>query len=316
MRAPRWYLALLVTALTMAVALALVSAHIRLVNSGLGCTDWPQCYGQIGAYAADGATRTHRVLASALGLVVLVVAGAALWPRMRFTNWGSPVALLLVMIGLAVLGNWSSGLLRPGVVLANFTGGIVMAALLWWMLIAALRTHALPPPDRNRTALHGWSVFAIGLLFIQILLGGLVSAFFAALACGTSPTCGGSWMPGLPWTELSALAGQLELDASGRVIVGDTLAGLHMSHRLLGFALVPVLGRVAWLFHRDGRSGLALTIAAITLAEIALGVVSVQLGLPAWIVLAHYALALALLLLLLGEANRFAAPARHGVAAC
>lgn len=310
-RTPAWYLIMLVTALVMALALSLVSVHIRLLNSGLGCTDWPHCYGRIGTAGApqsaaesitdsssagtvDAATRAHRTIASALGLIILGVAVAALARRPRLTGFLPPTLLLTVMIGLAVLGNWSSGLQRPGVVMANFTGGIALAALLWWLLMAA-RAHR----PSSAPALRHWTAAALLLLVAQLVLGGLVSAYFAGLACGPSASCNGNWMPAVPWATLSGLFDLLELDAAGKVIGGDQLTGLHMAHRLLGMALVPIIAWLAWRLHRDGRSLLAGMLTVIIVAEAALGVASVHLNLHPGLVLSHYALALALLLALL-----------------
>lgn len=305
---PSWYLALLTVALAMAIALALVSAHIRLTNSGLGCADWPQCYGRIGTPAGApapaaqtapaGATLTHRVLASALGLLVLAVAAAALRPHLRATGWIPPALALVVMIALAVLGKWSSGLQRPGVVIANFSGGVMLAAALWWLLAGAIRSKAAPtapaPPVLQR-----WMMAVSLALIVQIVLGGLVSAYFAGMACGPSPTCGGNWSPALPWVDLSRLFHPLELDAAGRVVIGDTLTGLHMAHRLLGFALVPLFAWFAWRLCENGRRGSAITVVSLVAAVVALGVAAVNMALPPALVLTHYGLALALLLALL-----------------
>lgn len=311
---PSWYLALLIVTLAAAVVLALVSAHIRLTNSGLGCADWPRCYGRIGQ-AADpttaaphatpgGATRVHRVLASTLGLLVLAVAAAALSPRLRATGWFPPALALAVMIALAVLGKWSAGLQRPAVVLANFSGGIVLAATLWWLLVGAIRTRvesparALPRSMPQRLMILG--SLAAG---VQIVLGGVVSAYFAGLACGPSPTCGGNWNAGIPWLELATQFYLLELDATGRVVIGDTLTGLHMAHRMLGFVLVPLFVGIAWHLNRHGLRRSAITIVSLVTAEVALGIAAVNMALPPALVLAHYGLVLALVLALVWAAQ-------------
>lgn len=312
-RTPGWYLGLLIVALVMALALALVSVHIRLSNSGLGCDDWPQCYGRIGSAAATDARaadagapqelapslagRAHRVIASTLGLVILAIAAVALARRPRLCGWLAPSLLLAVMVALAALGNWSTGLQRPGVVMANFAGGIALAALLWWMLITV---HPAASANRRADAQRRrWAAAAIIVVILQTLLGGLVSAYFAGLACGPSLSCDGRWLPYLPWTTLSGLAGVLELDATGRVAIGDTLTGLHMAHRVLGVAVVALIARLAWLAWHDGRPIAGLLLAGLVVIEAALGVASVHFELAPNLVLAHYALAVALLFALL-----------------
>jgi len=322
---PSWYLGLLTVTFATAVALALVSAHIRLTNSGLGCTDWPQCYGRIGTVADTsatavhtapaGATRIHRVLASTLGLLVLAVAAAALKPRLRASGWLPPALALAVMIALAVLGKWSSGLQRPAVVIANFSGGIVLAATLWWLLVGAIRSKAVPAASVARHSITRlWMMLGSLALFVQIVLGGLVSAYFAGLACGPSPTCGGSWSPALPWFELSAQFYLLELDTTGRVIIGDTLTGLHMTHRLFGFVLVPLIVWIAWQLHRHGLRGSAITVVSLLAAEVALGLAAVNMALPPALILLHYGLALALLLALLWAAQPMGSQSQPRVA--
>lgn len=308
---PRWFAGLLVVALVMALALSLVSVHLRLVNSGLGCADWPDCYGRIGAAVdtprvapgetadapASLATRAHRAIASALGLVILVIVAAALTRHTPPTGRLAPTLLLMVMVGLAVLGKWSAGLHRPGVVMANFTGGIALAALLWWLLLASGRGQS--QPRARRAAVHRWASAALLLVAAQIVLGGLVSAYFAGLACGPSPTCAGNWMPSVPWHTLTGLFDVLEIDTGGRVVGGHALTGLHMAHRLLGVLAAVVVALLAWRLRQEGRAAMAVALLALVVIEAVLGLASVHLKLDRGVVLAHYALALALLLALL-----------------
>lgn len=146
----------------------------------------------------------------------------------------------------------------------------------------------------------------------QIVLGGLVSAYFAGLACGPSPTCAGNWVPSLPWHTLTGLFDVLELDADGRAVGGHALTGLHMAHRLLGVAAAVVVAVLAWRLRREGRTPIAVMLLALVVVEVVLGLASVRLELDRNVVLAHYALALALLLALLSLiAPAGAHPAAH-----
>ncbi|MBI1906885.1 MAG: COX15/CtaA family protein [Rhodocyclales bacterium] len=281
----------------MAMALALVSAHLRLVNSGLGCAEWPQCYGRIGAPASSaapvendtGAARlAHRVLASALGIVVLLVVAANL--RRHGTRIAAGL-LLLVTLGLAALGKHSAGLEQPAVVMANYSGGMILVASLWW-----LRNSVAAPRSGYSPSLRRWSLFCLAALSVQLLSGGLVSAYFAGLACGPSIDCNGHWLPDLPWDVISTFFGHLALDDTGTVAMGRSLSGLHMAHRIGGVALVAILAWLAWSLHQSGRSRLACTILALTSAAALAGVLAVRMQLPHGMVLSHYTLALALLL--------------------
>jgi cytochrome c oxidase assembly protein subunit 15 len=296
MRVHAWYRALLLAGLLLAVALALISVHLRLVNSGLGCTDWPDCYGNLARSAEFGtagpfkelAVRAHRVLASVLGLLVLAVLALSLWLRVLRV----PAGLLFgVMLLLAALGRWSAGLNLPGIVMANFAGGLLMIALLWFLWRSFFTAEPAPAATVHRLA-----GIATVMLSIQMGLGGLMSAFFAGLACGPAFDCAAPWSPGIPLEVLSGLFRPLELDATGRVLISSDLAGLHMTHRMLGFALVPVFCALAYLLARSRRRALAVTMLALTVLSGLGGVMTVRLALPPLMVLAHYAIALGLLL--------------------
>jgi heme a synthase len=310
----RGFRTLVLVTLAMAIALALISAHIRLLNAGLGCNTWPDCYGVIGpaqatqAYTATlageasqraapvWATGTHRVLASVLGVAILLIAFGAL--RARRTGPLLPGLLVAVMIGLSVLGVWSAGLHRPAVVMANFAGGLALVGLLAALLLrsAGQRPSAAAP---RASRLAPWALAGLGVVAVQALLGGLVSAYFAGAACQGFPGCSGAWLPPMPVGELLAHFGMLPVDAAGRVIPVEGSAGLHMLHRLLGFAAAAMLGVIAWRALQAGYVAHSVLLLVLTLLVTALGLALVRDTLTPGLVLTHYALALALLLVLL-----------------
>lgn len=315
--------------------LVTLSAYIRLSNTGLGCADWPTCYGRIGPVTAPSdpsagvntathlnrldaakrapawATSAHRATATTLGILVLVLGAVAVATRGRATGGlVGPGLLILLVVGLAVLGKWSAGLHRPMVVFANFAGGVLMAALLWWLLLGAWKSHA-----RRRmptTALPArWVMLGLGLVALQGMLGGLVSVNFAALSCTTFPDCNGVWWPPLAIDDLRRMFHTLQVDDTGRVLRGEWLEGLHMVHR---FAAAGVLLYVGWLGVKALRSGYGSTgagILALLALETIAGIAVVKSHLALGMVLAHYFLGIVLLFGLLGLYYRIGNAAPH-----
>ncbi len=201
--------ALAVIALLLVVMLVSLSAYLRLAHSGIGCADWPACYGRIGevpvvaapmstedAYqklvdesgkALAWATPLHRLVASVLGLLVVFMMLVALrQKKQRLLCF----LLLALTVYLAVLGIRSGSLHDPAVVMGNLAGGFAMLGLLGWLVFSTgSRGH---PPAR----VAALTTLAVVALCLQILLGGFTSANFAATSCQTLPDCHGSWWPG------------------------------------------------------------------------------------------------------------------------
>ena len=305
-------------------ALVVLSAYIRLNHAGLGCADWPACYGRIGTLAAHPAghstadtvsayqqlvnekqapqawtTTAHRFIASLLGVGIITLTFTALARRRKGAPVLIPVLLLALTIFLAVLGNWSGGLHRPAVVLGNLIGGFGMLVLLWLLWLRKRRYtgggYATP-----RT-LHAWIVAGLLVLSAQILLGSLTSANFAALACTSFPDCHGAWLPGPAITTAFDILRVLPVNAAGVVSGGDETQAIHIAHRL-GACLTAVT--LAWIaalairaggIYRDSGIGVLL----LLLAEILIGVSAVFTGIPIVLATAHNALAALLLLSLL-----------------
>ena len=202
--------------LVLVIVLVSLSAYLRLAHSGIGCSGWPECYGQIGetpsisqpvttqnAYQRileEGqqkanqplawATPLHRLVASVLGLLVMgLVFMAFRQKRQRLIA----LSLLGLTIFLAVLGMRSGSLHNPAVVMGNLGGGFCMLGLLGWMVFSSAESPAIT--NRN-LAIKSSAALAIAALCLQIFLGGLTSANFAATSCRTLPDCHGSWLPG------------------------------------------------------------------------------------------------------------------------
>lgn len=293
------------------IALVSVSAYLRLDNSGIGCANWPECYGLIGAPATEvptvnstyerlaeeaqqpmsWATPVHRLVASVLGLLVL---GMAILSVLKRRDQLLSFTLLGLTVFLAWLGIYSGGLHNPAVVMGNLGGGFAMLGLLGWMVF-----RDAPPCPSAPTAVHRWVIAALLLLCVQIGLGGLTSANFAASACRTVPDCHGSWLPGSDLSTAFDLTRQHEIGPTGMALGGPERADIHKLHRILA-VLATLTVIIAGLFAlRAGFGVAAVVVVVLVIAEFAVGVAAILSNLPISIAVAHNWLAAILLLGLL-----------------
>lgn len=303
--------ALAIVSLFFVLALIAVSSYLRLENSGIGCPDWPACYGMIGDPAEatptvgstyerlaveaqepmSWATPVHRLVASVLGLLVLGMALLSLRTRQqRLLSF----ALLGLTVFLAWLGIYSDGLHSPAVVMGNICGGFTMLGLLGWMVFRDARPRANAPSNVRR-----WVLAALVLLCIQIALGGLTSANFAASACQSLPDCHGTWMPGSDlWTAFD-LTRQHEVGPTGLAIGGAERADIQKLHRLVA-AITLLMTLIAGVLALRARlTAAAITVLVLVAAEFFVGVAAILTELPIGIAVAHNWLAAILLLGLL-----------------
>jgi cytochrome c oxidase assembly protein subunit 15 len=297
--------------LVLVLILVMLSSYLRLDHSGIGCEPWPACYGNIGiASEAPGvadtyehlleqanqplswATPLHRLVASVLGLLILSMTLLAMQIKsQRLITLG----LLALTVFLAWLGIYSEGLHSPAVVMGNLGGGFAMLGLLGWMVLRK------PKGGTNCNSLRHWAALAIVTLSLQIFVGGLTSANFAASACQTLPDCHGSWLPGAEIATAFDLTRTHEIGASGMVLGGAERAAVHKLHRLMAvLTAIAVLaaGTIAWKEGRDLRVAGYVAMALVT-TEFLLGVAAILTGLPIAVAVAHNWLTALLLLSLL-----------------
>jgi cytochrome c oxidase assembly protein subunit 15 len=192
------------------------------------------------------------------------------------------------------LGIYSGGLHSPAVVMGNLLGGFAMLGLLGWLLFRNTR-----PGSNVPLIVRPWVVAAVLLLCLQIVLGGLTSANFAAAACQTVPDCNGSWLPGGNlWTAFD-LTRQHEIGPTGLALGGAERTDIHKLHRLFAVftLLVAVVAGVLALRARLLVAGLIVVI--LVAAEFSVGVAAILTDVPIGIAVAHNWLAAILLLALL-----------------
>ena len=298
-------------ALLLVISLVSISAYLRLDHSGIGCADWPSCYGQIGAAdeqqptatttyerlieeAAEPlswATPVHRLVASVLGLLILGMALLSL--RLR-RDRSLSFALLGLTVFLAWLGIYSAGLHSPAIVMGNLGGGFAMLALLGWMVF---RHHR--PRSNAQPSVRKWTLAALLLVAVQIGIGGLTSANFAATACGATLACNGSWFPGPDLTTAFDLTRELQVSPTGVVIGGAERADIHKLHRLVAVLALLTSLTAGVLALRSGLALTAVSIIALIVAEVSVGIAAILTDLPIGYAVAHNWLAAILLLGLL-----------------
>jgi len=308
----------------LALAVVVLGAWVRLTDAGLGCPDWPGCYGVLtvpqGEEALARAERfrpdrpvdvgaawremVHRYAAGLLGLAVLGLAAMAVYHR---GDPRQPVKLPLAILGLIVvqslLGMWTvTLLLKPLIVMAHLVGGFTTLALLFLLW---RRRHAYPRPPRE--GLRGLAAFALIVLGVQVMLGGWTSANYAALACPDVPLCQGQlWPRDMDFGEAFVMWRGLGTDYEHGVLDGPANTAIHMSHRLGALAVTLVLGALGFALLRRAaelrvRVATVLMLAAL-LAQLAIGISVVWLQLPLVLATAHNAFA-ALLVLALVNLN-------------
>lgn len=308
----------------LALAVILFGAYVRLSDAGLGCPDWPGCYGQLGAPstpdAINRASRAfperpveaakawkemiHRYLASVLGLAILLLALSA-WRSCGQLPLGLPGLLVVLVIFQGLLGMWTVTLLvKPAIVTAHLAGGLATLALLWWL---ALRQSGYPGsrPSAALIRLRPWVWGGLVLVSVQILLGGWTSTNYAALACTEFPTCyGGRWWPPTDFGEAFVIWRGLGIDYEFGILDSAARTAVHLAHRLGAFVVLLYIGTLSLVILRRAQTGLergmGITIAAALCLQIGLGIANILGHLPLAVAVAHNGGAALLLVALVG----------------
>lgn len=312
---------LVLLGMLLCLGVVVLGAYVRLSDAGLGCPDWPTCYGHVtpaGALANEDNAEArypgwkldsgkawremiHRYAATTLGFIIVLIAAMAIAYRgQHLVSIRFVAALLATVVVQGLLGAFTVWwLVKPLVVVLHLVGGLSTLALLFWLWMDLRYTErpAATAATPVRLAARRAVLLATVLLGIQIVLGGWTSSNYAATACPDLPTCQNAWWPaGMDWSNAFVLWRGLDINYTGGVLQQPARIAIHLAHRI-GAVLTTfaVLG-AAWLALQaavvDGaqargvRRGAQLTIAAVAL-QILVGVFMVLQAFPLMLAAGH-----------------------------
>ena len=305
-------------AVGLATVVVVLGAYTRLVDAGLGCPDWPGCYGHLGvpSIASDIARAEaaypdapveaekawvemiHRYAATALGALILLILALSLKDR---RPWRLPAGLAVLVIAQGAFGAWTVTLkLWPQVVTAHLLGGFATLALL------ALLALTLRPPRLSVDAAWGrMATMALAVVVLQVALGGWLTSNYAALACPDFPACHGDWIPEMDFATGFDITQTVGPNYLGGLLSSDARVAIHFTHRVGAIVVLLIVGLLAG---RLGNRPVAWVLAGVLAAQLLLGIGNVVFVLPLGVAVLHNAGAAALLVTLV--AVRFAARRR------
>ena len=303
----RFYRPLLILATLLAFGVVSLGAYVRLSDAGLGCPDWPGCYGHLlgvpeQAHEQSAALQAfpgkpvephkawkemlHRYLAGTLGLLILGIAGLA-WRHRRELRQSPllPTVLVAVVGFQAMLGMWTvTLLLKPVIVSAHLLGGMSTLALLLWLVLRQTLGNQIPAGSGLRTL----GTLALVVVIGQIALGGWVSSNYAALACADFPTCQGVWLPEMDFQHAFQLRRDLGQTADGALLSNAALTAIHWTHRIGALLVLLIAGTLTrTLWQHPGWRGWGLLLAGALGTQLSLGIANVLLSLPLPLAVAH-----------------------------
>ena len=326
---------LAVISVLLAVVVVILGAYTRLGDAGLGCPDWPGCYGHIDvpeehheiakanqAYPDRPVEphkawkeMVHRYFAGTLGLLVFVMAAIAIRNRHDPNQQvGVPVFLAFWIIFQALLGMWTVTIkLNPTIVMAHLMGGLTTLSLLFWVSLRHTNVLTEKRLDLTRlNRLHMLALVALIVVVLQIMLGGWTSSNYAALACGDDfPMCQAKWWPPMDFKEAFVMWRGTDMNFEFGVLHNEARIAIQMTHRIGALITTLLLVFLAYklIDFPDSKclDKLGTVLLVVLIIQVMLGVSNVILSLPMAIAVAHNAVG-ALLLLVMVAINHAIRP--------
>ena len=292
----------------LALCVVVLGAYVRLSDAGLGCPDWPGCYGALSVPQSESAIQkaqeiypdrpvetgkawkemAHRYLAGTLGLMVLAIFALAWRNKQRIkVNPLLPTALLLIIAFQAMLGMWTvTMLLKPVIVSGHLIGGMTTLAILTWI---AHRHYGTFTNARSIAPILKMSIRgALLIVLAQVFLGGWTSTNYAALACTDFPTCHGVWLPQMDFKDAFHLVRELGQSANGGNLTLSALTAIQWTHRIGALITFVYLGSLAFaIIKMPLLRKTALLLLAALAAQVSIGIANLILQLPLVLAVAH-----------------------------
>ncbi|MBT5410453.1 MAG: COX15/CtaA family protein [Nitrosomonadales bacterium] len=323
-----WYKKLVLISVILTLCVVVFGAYVRLTDAGLGCPDWPGCYGTLtvpesiesieNAQQAfpDSPVETdkawiemiHRYLAGILGIIIFIVAFLSYKNRDEIKV---PLIIPFFLVGLlcfqAALGMWTvTMLLKPAIVSLHLMGGMTILGLLTFIAHrhwgSVNHTAVLDPAPRFFIRL------SLLLLFIQILLGGWTSTNYAALACTDYPTCHGSLIPVMDFKNSFSIFRELGMTPDGQQLSLEALHAIQWVHRVGAIVLTVYLVSMAYFLRSYPGIRFYKNLLLVVLAiQFIIGIANLLLHLPIVLATAHN-LGAALLVIILVIINSRVTP--------
>ena len=335
----RWMRGLALLGVLLCFGVIVLGAYVRLTDAGLGCPDWPGCYGHVSPVGAEDSPASqalypgrplqagkawhemiHRYAAGTLGCVIIVIAALAISSRKpKAAGAGFGVLLFATVIVQAVLGMLTvTWLLKPLIVTLHLIFGMTTLALLWWLWLrlrqparGVVHLHAAPergsapwPGAQSAARIAYWlAVLAVVVLAVQFFLGGWTSANYAAVACPDFPTCQGVWWPHADYAHAFVLWRGAWIDYQGGILANPARVAIHFAHRLGALAVtLTFLGVCLFVISRRPLAAArprAYLVLAALGLQLAIGISMVMTAFPLWLTTVHTAGAALLLMAIL-----------------